>query len=328
MEPKKSTRRDLIKQIGAIALVGGGLYSLSRYFKPQTSAEVAFDEFPEELPGAAEIRKYRVSGAKKCLVHIRQKHLVEGYKPGTEDFEEVKTIQTDIYKILKEIVEKEISREFYVEAISPEMQELVESSTKLDKLINETHFNEKKSLIRRISELEKEIIGLENGSIVPLGPITFYPNDENAVEKYISDLNEEIDTLRTRLPEAEEFEAKYAQYQRDKIAYGAVHKLASEKDIKIMPAESLRGNIEASNLFDKIKNGEEVTVGEWSQIVQENRENILLQNISTISENPLAITIYGGNHDWANNINEWNEKNPDNKYSLIEITPMNYEKRE
>ena len=56
------------------------------------------------------------------------------------------------------------------------------------------------------------------------------------------------------------------------------------------------------------------------KIIQEQRENELLKIISK-SDSSYSIVVYGGNHDFRNNINEWNIKNPENKFSLIELTP-------
>ena len=44
-----------------------------------------------------------------------------------------------------------------------------------------------------------------------------------------------------------------------------------------------------------------------------------------------AVTVYGGAHDWSNNIKTWNQKHPDKKFSLIVVTPneyTNYEEEE
>ena len=53
------------------------------------------------------------------------------------------------------------------------------------------------------------------------------------------------------------------------------------------------------------------------------RENAALDIISK-SQKPLNVLVYGGLHWFGDNIHEWNQRNPNKKYSLIEITPKNY----
>ncbi|MBD3247013.1 hypothetical protein GF378_00130 [Candidatus Pacearchaeota archaeon] len=51
-------------------------------------------------------------------------------------------------------------------------------------------------------------------------------------------------------------------------------------------------------------------------------ENALL-NIAAEENNPFALTVYGSKHNFKDNIEQWNKKYPDKKYSLIEVTPKN-----
>jgi hypothetical protein len=88
--------------------------------------------------------------------------------------------------------------------------------------------------------------------------------------------------------------------------------LELEGKIKEIPAETKKG------LDNATRYGTDKTV-------LEDRENIALEIISK-SKNPLDILIYGGAHQFGDNINEWNEKNPGKKYSLIEVTPENYKR--
>ena len=42
---------------------------------------------------------------------------------------------------------------------------------------------------------------------------------------------------------------------------------------------------------------------------------------------PVKVFVYGGRHRFYNNIERWNRENPEQKYSMIEITPESYELR-
>lgn len=62
---------------------------------------------------------------------------------------------------------------------------------------------------------------------------------------------------------------------------------------------------------------------EARKISTEARENVLLELVAQ-RDNPLALTTYGSGHSWVNNVEEWNEQNPDKKFSLIEVTTNSY----
>jgi hypothetical protein len=55
----------------------------------------------------------------------------------------------------------------------------------------------------------------------------------------------------------------------------------------------------------------------------DSREDYVLNKISQ-KNSPLCLLIYGGGHNFRNNIKKWNKTNPEKKFSLIEITPENY----
>ena len=49
-------------------------------------------------------------------------------------------------------------------------------------------------------------------------------------------------------------------------------------------------------------------------------ENDLLEIVSKSGERT-AVTVYGKAHDWKDNIETWNREHPDEKFSLIVVTP-------
>lgn len=67
---------------------------------------------------------------------------------------------------------------------------------------------------------------------------------------------------------------------------------------------------------------------DYNRLVREDREDVLLNMLAR--ENPLTnqphmfVTVYGGGHDWTNNVQNWNKAHPDKRFSLIVITPKLY----
>ncbi len=57
------------------------------------------------------------------------------------------------------------------------------------------------------------------------------------------------------------------------------------------------------------------------------REDALLEIVSK-QHQTLAVTTYGGNHNWQDNIGAWNKTHPTKKFSLIVITPVSYGSKE
>lgn len=168
-------------------------------------------------------------------------------------------------------------------------------------------------------ELDKEILGIRNGTRVPYEAWSMFPDDERAVEKYL-----------------EVLEKKYREVLRNEEA---VDRLAKEGKISYLPADT-------KELMDKayLAMIKELWAGETEEtikIIMDDREEGLLDIVSK-TKNPLAISVYGGNHAFGgedscgkgyslgnrrsliDNIAKWNKKHPNQKFSLIEITPESY----
>ncbi|QDU60191.1 hypothetical protein Pan216_10290 [Planctomycetes bacterium Pan216] len=60
-----------------------------------------------------------------------------------------------------------------------------------------------------------------------------------------------------------------------------------------------------------------------TRIISSTRESILLQLIAH-NRDPIAFVVFGGAHDWAQQVALWNRKHPDDTFTLIEITPKAY----
>ena len=238
-------------------------------------------------------------------------------------------------------------REIYDEGLSPEFEDLNTQKFKIDKLwdkVYRTLGSNEKRVRGEISELEKKIKEGKQSVSVALEADFEYPNDKNCIDKYLSKLSQELEEQRKKLPEVIGEDNKHEQEKKNRYQYDAVDKAGFNYGIKIIPAETLKGNIRASLAMDEIKRGNKDP--KLDEKIFDNREDILLQYIADQNE-PLAISVYGGAHAWGgresfgtsypttertslkdkDNIAEWNKKHPDKKFSLIEITPTHYEKK-
>lgn len=89
-----------------------------------TRANEILRNFPENLSGAIEVRKYETPGARYCLVHILDCHK----KPSQSDQLRltIQRTQEDIYSILSYLVDNHSVEEVYLEGISLPLEERFE----------------------------------------------------------------------------------------------------------------------------------------------------------------------------------------------------------
>jgi hypothetical protein len=106
--------------------------------------------------------------------------------------------------------------------------------------------------------------------------------------------------------------------QRSELS--AVDWLHREAGLTKRAAETRQGNHAAAEILRQpLSSGNRLR----GQRVLEDREDILLDIIAEKGD-PVAVTVFGGFHDWSNNIQAWNKKHPDRKFALVEITPTAY----
>lgn len=60
------------------------------------------------------------------------------------------------------------------------------------------------------------------------------------------------------------------------------------------------------------------------RLIERDREDALLEIVAD-SAQPIAVAVFGGGHDWSDNIVAWNRAHPREKFALVEITPMAYQ---
>ncbi len=83
--------------------------------------------------------------------------------------------------------------------------------------------------------------------------------------------------------------------------------------MKILPAERLETHKAALEDINNKKSTHDV------------REDVLLGLIDESGE-PFTIVVYGGNHNFMDNIDRWNKRYPTKTFSSVRVTPKNYKK--
>lgn len=108
---------------GVILSALAGLYpacksdSTPRDSRSASELEQMIADFPSEIAGAERVDTYMTPGAKYCLVHIRQRHLVNDISDERRD--RVRQTQANIYSILQDLHNKVGIDAVYVEGVSP-----------------------------------------------------------------------------------------------------------------------------------------------------------------------------------------------------------------
>ena len=102
--------------------------------------------------------------------------------------------------------------------------------------------------------------------------------------------------------------------------------LSENGKINVLSAETMEDNFAAQDAFRSYKKGL-ITLEARDRLVFDAREDVALDIISK-NPNQMNVMVYGGAHKFEDNIHEWNQRNPDKKYSLIEVTPESYRSKE
>ena len=150
-------RRKFVAGAGA-GLLGiiGGTYFLNRDSEDNTLLK----QFPDEIPWSREVKKYKVSGAKQCLVHILQMHRTENMNEKTK--EAVRKVQEDIYSILSYCIDHLYLSQVYSEAVVHGTDDIMMQLAEIGKTMEAANdilkkFGKAKSIEDEIQSLESEM---------------------------------------------------------------------------------------------------------------------------------------------------------------------------
>lgn len=311
---KKKSRNWLIGGAAGLALLAGAFL-----YKPSSSPEkpqptVSASVFPDSLAGAREIKRYDVPDAKHTLVHIRQRHLINGGIDEVRKKDEgLSAVQSDIYHIVDDLVQKTDIRSIYLEGLVEEFLPNMEEGA------------------RKAHQIEKTLNSLE----------TMIGSDSrHAIPQSVLDETKELrtiyDSLMTKNAGSRLFyEGKIGLYAGE--SSDIAETLA---DPEIDRITDLSAAI-ALGVIDRPQGLDQETIDEANYALTDMRENYLLERIVKRGE-PYGVVIYGARHAWGgaescgpaysldgrlsleDNIATWNKNHPNQKFSLIEITPQNY----
>ena len=305
---EKRMKRRRFLQVGACAIglgaiVSGAWYVLGR----ESEANQYLENFPLKIPGASEVRKYKSPRAQHCLVHILQTHRIDDelIRKAFPEFtdEQLKAainfakqyddntikVQRDIYTILSYLIDNKSLSSVYNESLISEHALLLQ---------------------REIDELRNNVAHLDSLR-------DKWKHDNREIQENIQKAYDLYYSLLDRLG-----------------LDSSVWRLQAEGRLKVKYAETIEANKSAINSLH-LNNDIGILM------INDKREDTLLQIIAG-NKDRFAVTVYGAGHAWGgkqscgdsyileerrsvkDNIYEWNIKNPDKKFSLIEIVPQSY----
>ena len=254
--------------------------------EPQTLANRLFDMFPEYLDGSKVTAKMKVPGAKYLAVHIRQKHHVYGFD------------LLESFKSEYKGISAEREKEFLKSVVS-------------------TNHREVNMVQKEIYETLRELSGYGIRKVWGEGKTNFTnPEDTELLYSYALFCilkDDGIDPLSLSRKEFRELV--------NEIIYvpGGEMKSAVDRYITLLPGENEILNKNAVNtLYSQDEAKREL-------LLFKAREDYLLKKIVEYrNENPIVPFTFGAHHCFGDNIVNWNEINPEDKFSLIELTPYSY----
>ncbi|MBX7144229.1 MAG: hypothetical protein K1X79_07240 [Oligoflexia bacterium] len=301
-----TTRRGFVLT-GLLALAGIGANACSTKLTP---ANEALQNFPQLDPALATVLKHEEPGATKLLVHIRQMHYVPGL--GAKEKAEISLVQSSIEQILRRLIAETGLKGVYTEGVAPETEPI-------ETLIALTVFRNQPP-----PELEAFFNASIKTQLILCRSLIKALSDNKPTT--LSDA--EVENLR-KLYTAREQELIADGMEALRIRAGAVGRLVYERKLSITSAETAKLNdahADALNNKSGLK-GRAVGLLDLGEVVtnsaSEGREDMVL-NCAAKGDETVAVTVYGGLHDFCSNIERWNSSHPGEKFSFIEITPRTY----
>ncbi len=305
--------------------------SLAPKFKGKSPNEMA-DTIPDSLPGAASVEKMIVPGAKHTLVHIRQVHEAPGEIMLRKTIERsrsdndvlLRTVQTDIHLILLKLKQGSGLQRIYQEGRRDSYRTLPPERTRENKSSLKQLRNVEAELISKLEDLRKTEASADGDSD---------KIQKAAIQKERLNCELLLADTRQRIDEVDERITQHHAAGEFGYTYG----------IPLVPAETEKAHAQALKMNKEMyapagtpdenaKNPpKRPTQAEYDAAVMLGRENALLEIVSKKND-PFAVTVYGGAHNWKGSVETWNTNHPDDKFSLVTITPKSYtvrgEKRE
>lgn len=278
---------------------------------------------PDAIPGAASVNKIEVPGAKHVLVHVRQLHPATDTNPTYEQIEmrdpDVRAVQTDIHLILLKLKSSAGMRRIYLEGAT-------KSLTAKSFVDYHGVFMNRRSALQKLRATSEDVLKAQQGFRESAGNGAEDDVFGRTLKSAAGTASDQMDLLYYDTQSAEaELEKKLEKTDQAQSQFMAAGELARSSKIEIAAAETKQANAAAMELFRNKKKSGEPLSSEYNAVTLDARENVLLDIVSA-NKDPFAVTVYGGGHDWSDNIKQWNDKNPNDKFSLVVITPKSYPK--
>jgi len=305
-------------------------------------------KLPKNMKGASKVETLvNPADAKYCLVHIRQIHddglspkdllkMMKKVEKGEQVDEPMIPVQTDIHLILLHLRSVYGGKfDVHSEGLTPRSNEprarmtavLEQSAEMLDKL-GELEKRDEKALADLLLKEAKET-DEDKKKTLSLA-VTKQREQLKRIREMKTDMTAKIRENRPMLTDLNIFNLA-AGY----LANGGNIRLkpAETDEIRLEITKTLFSTLSISDKLEKEKNEDKqkelikelkTTVERMLFLRMDGREDALLE----IGKNPAApvtVSVYGGAHDWKNNVEAWNKKNPKEKYSLVVITPTSYD---
>ncbi|MBN1792122.1 hypothetical protein JW826_00340 [Candidatus Woesearchaeota archaeon] len=306
----RSEMRSKILRRGALGLVAciltASMYKVLTMEgdPPVTSTNAYVESFPTQIEGAGSVEKYNPLGAKRVLTHIRQIHnhpdydllsLTDNMRADRDHFDKTIDVQDDISRIIPALRQKLGVSAIYVEGLSDRFSRadyvslIQKQKEALAALKEQSH---KLDVMR--SRLGENPIWLEAGAQVILNQRSYLL----------------VELLQGSAILGSGMEVNFSGRKSTALALSEAESELKEKERLYLLGKC--GFLEKRRYEIRVED-----------LMMRQREDDLLQIILDNGDKT-AFVIFGGAHDWQDNVDSWNHTHPDERFAYVRITPAHY----
>jgi len=258
--------------------------------------------YMKDIPCAGRVEKHGPKEAKKTLVHVRQIHKTNSTQEGKLREKAAK------HEGLTKLVEDSLQAANATATVCQmDIYEILDylSQHGLQNVYQDGLMDSDDN-----SEALKRTLEAREKCLTAKARIELYAKNKERFRQVLS--VEDFDKLERNYKIMQEslLKAEGELYLR-----GASEILAAERKIRLLPAEDKRIHDLASEVL-KGETGDVERAKQYSNA----REDFVLKRFSN-SPDEVGCVVYGSAHDFRDNIDKWNQENPLNQISLVEITP-------
>jgi hypothetical protein len=277
----------------------GGLTALTLgSCSPQTTeADKFYQDFPATQLNGSVTHKYKVEGAKHCLVHILQDH----YAPPPLKMDEAIADPIKTLKLVQSVPMDFLTPGFQ---INPDPITAYRDIIRMD--------------IDRRSKSQAEIYSILTFLQKNYG-VTAVRSEGATRDQSPTDCLNLLNSRNLQL-------LQDGFITKEDLLHSPKYTHLSGADLFLgLNGLSIRATEDVTTYSKAL---EEMTIASTTKnlttaqtnLIQNGREDVVLKMISTAGE-PYSVVIYGYYHDFLDNVNNWNIKHSNDKFSLIVVTP-------